>query len=81
MIVNILIFLAIGAAAGFLAGRLMKKPDSDLVKNIILGVIGSFVGGFVFSLLGISVGGIIGSIIMATVGAATTIFVADKVLK
>ncbi len=81
MIVNLLIFLAIGALAGFLGGRLMKKPDADLVKNIILGVIGAFVGGFLFDVLGISVGGLIGTIITATVGAIVVIFVADKLIK
>lgn len=81
MIVNLIIFLAIGALAGFLGGRLMKKPDTDLVKNIILGVIGAFVGGFLFDLLGISAGGLVGAIITATVGAVVVIFVADKLIK
>jgi uncharacterized membrane protein YeaQ/YmgE (transglycosylase-associated protein family) len=67
---DIIIFLAIGAVAGWLAGTLMKGGGAGLVANIIIGVVGAFIGGFVFSLLGISTGGLIGSIITATAGAA-----------
>lgn len=81
MIINLIVFLAIGGLAGFLAGRIMKKPDSALLKNIVLGVIGAFVGGFLFDLLGISAAGLIGSIITATAGAVAVIFIADKLAK
>ncbi|MBT3505930.1 MAG: GlsB/YeaQ/YmgE family stress response membrane protein [Piscirickettsiaceae bacterium] len=67
---DIIIFLAIGAVAGWLAGTLMKGGGAGLITNIIIGVIGAFIGGFIFTLLGISAGGLIGSIITATVGAA-----------
>ena len=67
---NILIMLAIGAVAGWLAGILMKGGGFGLIGNIIIGVFGAVVGGFIFSFLGISAGGLIGSIVMATVGAA-----------
>jgi uncharacterized membrane protein YeaQ/YmgE (transglycosylase-associated protein family) len=67
---DIIIFLAIGAVAGWLAGTLMKGGGSGLIANIIIGVIGAFIGGFVFTLLGLSAGGLIGSIITATAGAA-----------
>lgn len=81
MIIDLLIFLAIGAASGFFAGRIMKKPDADLVKNIILGVVGAFVGGFAFGLIGLDFAGLIGSIVTATCGAVAVIFVADKFKK
>jgi len=67
---GLLIFLAIGAVAGWLAGILMKGGGFGLIGNIIIGVFGAVVGGFIFSFLGISAGGLIGSIVMATVGAA-----------
>jgi len=79
---NIVIFLIIGAVAGWLAGMVMKTGNDDLIKNIVLGVVGSFVGGFLFSLLGISSGGgLIGSILTATVGASLLIFVVGKLSK
>ena len=73
-ITSLLIFLAIGAVAGWLAGTLMKGGGFGLLGNIIVGVIGAVVGGFVFGALGISAGGIIGSIVTATVGAVLLIF-------
>ena len=71
----LVIFLAIGAVAGWLAGTLMKGGGFGLLGNIVVGIIGAIVGGFVFGLLGISAGGLIGSIITATAGAALLLFV------
>jgi uncharacterized membrane protein YeaQ/YmgE (transglycosylase-associated protein family) len=74
----LIIFLAIGAIAGWLAGLIMKDPSSSLVRNMIVGVLGSIIGGFLFDLLGLSAGGLIGSIVMATAGAAVLLFVLNK---
>ena len=69
-ITSLLIFLVIGAVAGWIAGTIMKGRGFGLIGNIIVGVIGSFVGGFLFRLLKISTGGgLIGPIITAIVGA------------
>ena len=66
---NLVIFLLIGAVAGWLAGQIMKGGGYGLVGDIIVGVIGSVLGGWLFGVLGIAAGGLIGSIIAATVGA------------
>ena len=68
-ITDLIIFLVIGAVAGWLAGVIMKGGGYGLVGDIIVGVIGSLIGGWLFGLLGIAVGGLIGSIIAAVVGA------------
>ena len=68
-ITAIIIFLLIGAVAGWLAGLIMKGGGFGLVGDIVVGVIGSFIGGWLFSLLGIAAGGLIGAIIAAVVGA------------
>ena len=68
-ITGIIIFLLIGAVAGWLAGLIMKGGGFGLVGDIVVGVIGSFIGGWLFSLLGIAAGGLIGAIIAAVVGA------------
>ena len=78
---DIIIFLVIGAVAGWLAGTLMKGGGFGLLGNIIVGIIGSVVGGFVFGLLGISAGGLIGSIITATAGAALLLFIVGIIKK
>ncbi len=72
---GIIIFLAIGGIAGWLAGTLMKGGGFGLLGNIGVGVMGAILGGFLFGLLGISAGGFIGSIVTATAGAALLLFV------
>ncbi|MCF7979558.1 MAG: GlsB/YeaQ/YmgE family stress response membrane protein [Chromatiaceae bacterium] len=74
-ITSLLIFLAIGALAGWLAGVLMKGGGFGLLVDIVLGIVGAVVGGFLFGLLGISANGLIGSIITATVGAMVLLLV------
>ena len=48
---GLIIFLLIGAVAGWLAGRIMKGGGFGLLGNIVVGVIGSEIGGWVFALL------------------------------
>ena len=69
---SLIIWLLIGAIAGWLAGKIMKGGGFGLVGNIVIGIIGALIGGFLFGLLGITAGGIIGSIVMATVGAVVS---------
>ena len=72
---HLLIFLAIGIVAGFLAGKIFKGSGFGLVGDLIIGVIGAFIGVWVFGLLGISSAGIIGLLIAAVVGALILLYV------
>ena len=72
---SLLIFLAIGAVAGWLAGVLMKGGGFGLFGDIVIGIIGAVIGGFLFPLFGLQLGGLIGAIVMATVGAVVLLFV------
>lgn len=72
---SLLAFLLVGAVAGWLAGKLMKGGGFGLLGNIVVGVIGAFVGVYLFGAIGIQAGGIIGSIVIATVGAGIVLFV------
>ncbi len=74
-VTSLIIFLAIGAVAGWLAGLLVKGYGFGLIGNIIVGIIGAFVGGFLADMVGLSASGIIGSIILAVVGAVVLLFV------
>ena len=76
---GLIMFLAIGALAGWLDENLMKGGGFGVVNNVIIGVVGSVVGGFLFSLIGFKAVGLIGSIISATVGASVLLFVIAKV--
>jgi uncharacterized membrane protein YeaQ/YmgE (transglycosylase-associated protein family) len=73
---GLLIFLAIGAVAGWLAGVLMKGGGFGLLGDIVIGIVGAVIGGYLFGLLGISAGaGLVGSLVTATVGAVLLLFV------
>ena len=67
-------FLLIGLAAGWLAGQLVKRRGSGWVEDLVIGVIGALIGGFVFGLLGVPTGGLAGQLISATVGAVILLF-------
>lgn len=78
---SILAFLIIGAIAGWLAGKLMRGGGFGLLTNIVVGVIGAFIGGFIFNAVGVTAGGLIGQIVIATVGAAVLLFVTGLLKK
>ena len=66
---NLLIFLLIGALAGWLAGVVMKGRGLGVLGNIVVGVIGAFIGGWLLPMLGVSFGGNVGMFITAFIGA------------
>ena len=67
---ELLVFLIVGAVAGWLAGQLVKGGGYGLIGDIIVGIVGSYIAGFLFPRLGISLGtGIVGEIISAAIGA------------
>jgi uncharacterized membrane protein YeaQ/YmgE (transglycosylase-associated protein family) len=79
---GLIVFLLIGAVAGWLAGIIMKGSASALIGNIVVGIVGAFVAGLVLPMVGVSIGGgIVGSIIHATIGALILLFVIGLVRK
>ncbi|OIP73009.1 MAG: hypothetical protein AUK48_10570 [Oscillatoriales cyanobacterium CG2_30_44_21] len=69
---NFIWFILIGLAAGWIAGQLVKGSSFGLVGDIIVGVVGAMLGGFLFSTFGVAVAtgsGLLGSLIVATIGA------------
>lgn len=67
---NFIWFLLIGLMAGWLAGQLVKGGGFGTLGDIVVGVIGSMLGGYLFSLFGVSTGaGVLGSLVVATIGA------------
>lgn len=65
---GILGLLLIGLLAGFIAEKVMKR-NHGLIKNLAVGVIGSFVGGFLADQVGWNFYGFAGHLIVATIGA------------
>lgn len=78
---SLLIFIIIGAIAGWLAGLIVSGFGFGLIGNIVVGIIGAFIAGWLFPRLGFAIGGgILASIINATIGAVI-LLVLVKVLK
>lgn len=73
--------LIVGGVAGWLAGQFMKGSGYGLLVNILLGLLGGFVGNLVFGLLGLDATNLIGRIICAAVGAVLIIVLARAVRK
>jgi uncharacterized membrane protein YeaQ/YmgE (transglycosylase-associated protein family) len=77
---ELLWFILIGLAAGWLAGQFMKGGGYGVVGDILLGVVGAVVGGSLFHQLGLSAGGgLIGALIVATIGAVLVLFLVRMV--
>ncbi len=60
--------------AGWLAESIMHGRGAGLLINLVVGVVGAYLGGFVFGLLGFHAHGLIGSLVTATVGAILLLF-------
>lgn len=72
---NFIWYVLIGLCAGWLAGQLVKGGGFGIVGDIVVGVIGAVLGGYLFSLFGVSTGGgLIGSLVVATIGAIVLLF-------
>ena len=49
---NIIAWIVLGGVAGWIAGLLMKGSGQGLLMNIVVGIVGAFLGGWLFNLLG-----------------------------
>ena len=73
---SLVIFLLIGAIAGWLAGQVVRGFGFGLLGNILVGVAGAFLGGYLFPRFGLNIATpYLGSIISAFLGALILLFV------
>jgi uncharacterized membrane protein YeaQ/YmgE (transglycosylase-associated protein family) len=74
--VDILTWIIVGLVAGVLASMVMGGTGYGLIGDIIIGICGAFVGGWILRTLGTSVpvGGLAGVIIVAFIGAVVLLF-------
>jgi uncharacterized membrane protein YeaQ/YmgE (transglycosylase-associated protein family) len=74
--VVLIVWLIVGALAGWIAGQVVKGGGFGLIGNIIVGILGSIVAGYLFPVLGIQLGaGLVGAVIHAAIGAIILLFV------
>jgi uncharacterized membrane protein YeaQ/YmgE (transglycosylase-associated protein family) len=69
-------WILIGLIAGWLAGKIARGRGFGCITDIILGIVGSFIGGWVFVKLGIFGGGFWYSLAAATLGAVILVSIA-----
>lgn len=73
---GLLWFVLIGAIAGWLAGQFMRGHGFGLIGDIIVGIIGAFIGRYVAQAAGLHFGGgLVGTLIVAFVGAIILLFI------
>lgn len=79
---SLILFLLIGAIAGWIAGKLLRGGGFGLIGNLVVGIVGAVIGGHLFSYLGVSAGdGLIGSLVTAVIGALVLLFIVGLIKK
>ena len=81
-IVAVLVALAIGAIAGWLAGLLVEGAGFGLLWNILIGIAGAFMAALLFPRLGLGLtlgGGIVGAIVTSTLGAVVLLLIVNLI--
>jgi uncharacterized membrane protein YeaQ/YmgE (transglycosylase-associated protein family) len=82
MLESVIVWLIIGAIAGWAAGQIMKGYGFGLVGNIVVGIVGAVIAGWLLPLVGLAIGGgIIAAIINAIIGAVILLFVIGQFKK
>ena len=67
--------LLIGLLAGWIASRAMKVRNLGLGGYLLVGIVGAFLGGYIFIFLDIPSGGLIGTLVSAIVGAVVLLYI------
>ena len=67
---GLLVILVVGVVAGFLAGKLVRGAGFGLVGDLAVGILGAFIGNWLFPRIGLHLGtGLVSAIVNATLGA------------
>jgi len=61
--------ILLGILAGFIASKLVSGSGMGVLMELVVGIVGSVLGGWIFTLLGLGAYGLIGQLVMAVVGA------------
>jgi uncharacterized membrane protein YeaQ/YmgE (transglycosylase-associated protein family) len=80
MLMNLIWWILVGLIAGWAAGKIMKGGGYGVVMDIVLGIIGAVIGGWVMGMFGVYAGGFLGTIVVAILGAVILIWI-SRLLK
>lgn len=80
--VTLIVWLVVGAVAGWLAGTIMKGSGFGVIGNVIVGIVGAAIAGYLLPRFGIFIGGgLVAAIINAVIGACILLFVIGLVAR
>ena len=81
-VTSLIITLLIGAAAGWLAGQIFQGSGLGTVGNIVVGIIGGFVGSWLLRTMGVNLpsgSALLNTILTSTIGAVVVLFIVSLV--
>ena len=81
MVHGIIWWIGVGLIAGWAAGKIMKGGGYGVVADILLGIVGGIVGGWIVGFFGGGGGGFISSILVAILGAVVLIWLTRLIKK
>ena len=73
--------ILIGILAGFIASKLVSGSGMGILLDLVVGVVGAILGGWIFGLLGLAAYGLIGQLVMAVVGAVVLLLIVKAIKK
>ena len=68
-------FILIGIAAGAIAGKIMRGGGFGCLANLLVGIVGGVLGGWMFGLFGLSSDSLIGSLVTSVIGAVVFLWI------
>ncbi len=73
---HLLVILLVGVVAGWLAGQIVRGTGFGIIGDLIIGIVGAFIGSWLMPRFGVYLGsGIVGAIVNATIGAILMLLV------
>ena len=78
---NLLMVIIVGIVAGWLAGKIKKGRGFGLAGDLVIGVLGSVFGSWLFWQLGLYTYGFLGNVVVAVVGALVILYVVGLVVR
>ena len=73
-------FLIVGLIAGWVADKVMQRGHG-LIENLVVGVVGAYLGAFLFRILGLAATGFVGALVIAIVGSVVLLAIVGALRK
>jgi uncharacterized membrane protein YeaQ/YmgE (transglycosylase-associated protein family) len=79
---HFIVWIIVSGFAGFVASKIINKSGSGLFRDILIGIVGGFVGDLIFSnVLGMSTTGLIAEVIVAILGSLVVVYLWNLIVR